>query len=181
MQQMDSLPTIVAPNGAFKLRPFAATDILSLVKHINSSHIADRVSNVPYPYTNMDAELWILRLQIERLENHFANRIDFAIDVDGELVGSVAFIEVHGEEAQVSYWLSELHQGHGIMTEAVKELVRFGLNECGFLRIWGYTWSDNIASRKVLKRAGFKLEGILRKKWPKNGKRFDSHLFAIVV
>ena len=104
-----------------------------------------------------------------------------AISINNFVVGSVAFIDIKDHMAQLSYWLSQDHQGRGIMTEAVREVVSWGLNECGFVRIWGYTWSDNKASQKVLERAGLTLEGVHRKVWPKNGKFYDSHMYAIVV
>lgn len=168
----------------FTLRPFLPDDGASLVEHINSSHISERVSNVPSPYTTEHAQAWLLRMRqnnllIERGEK--PDRIDFAICIDNLVVGSVAFIDIKDHMAQVSYWLSRNHQGRGIMAHAVSEVVSWGLHDCGFVRIWGYTWSDNRASQKVLERASFILEGVHRKVWPKNGKFYDSHMYAIVV
>ncbi len=180
MLTLETLPELVEAQGCFALRPFRESDSTDLVAQINSSHIADRVSNVPNPYTLVHAESWITHLSRERT-NRFAQRIDFAIDVDGKLVGSVAFINIEGHKAQLSYWLGQDFQGRGVMAEAVRMLVRFGLRECGFLRIWAYTHDGNYASQSVLKKAGFALEGIHRKEWLKDGRYRDSWMYAIVV
>lgn len=182
LKSLKNIPTIPCSN--FVLRPFLTTDEDALVRHINSSHIADRVSNVPSPYTPEHAKAWLVQMAANSF--HIAcgekpKRIDFAITVHDEVVGSIAFIDVKEHMAQLSYWLSRDYQGKGIMTEAVRAVVDWGLRECGFVRIWGYTWSDNKASQAVLKRAGFKREGILKKEWLKNEKFYDSYVYAIVV
>lgn len=169
----------VLSGRGFTLRAFRGNDAAeraSLVHHINSSHIADRVSNVPYPYTDAHAAAWI-----DRVTAGTDPRIDFVIDVDGEVAGSIAFINIDGHKAQMSYWLGEAYHGKGIMTEAVKMTVDFGQSVCGFVRIWGYIYAGNHKSQAVLKRAGFTLEGIRRKEWLKNGEYHDSHEYAIVV
>lgn len=182
MKVIKRIPTI--PCSTFVLRPFQASDEAALVRHINCSHVADRVSNVPSPYTAAHAKAWLelMRTSSFHLEcGEKPKRIDFAIVVNDEVVGSVAFIDVKDHMAQISYWLSRDFQGKGIMVTAVRAVVDWGFRECGFVRIWGYTWSDNKASQSVLKRAGFKLEGKHRKVWPKNEKFYDSYMYAIVV
>lgn len=174
---------VIACRG-FTLRPFLPGDEASLVEHINSSHISERVSNVPSPYTREHAKAWLelmCRNKVRLESGETPARIDFAITVHDAVVGSIAFIDVKGHMAQLSYWLSRDFQGEGIMTAAVRAVVDWGLNECGFVRIWGYTWSDNTASQKVLERAGLTLEGVHRKVWPKNGTFYDSHMYAVVV
>ncbi len=186
LKSITKIPTIVCNvrGGSFVLRPFYVHDEASLVEHINSSHIADRVSNVPSPYTTEHAREWLEHMRMNSLAlsvGEKTKRLDFAITVLDEVIGSVALIEIKGHMGQLSYWLSRDFQGKGIMTAAVRAVVDWGLNECGFVRVWGYTWSDNTASQAVLEGAGLKLEGIHRKVWPKNGEFYDSHMYAIVV
>ncbi|MDO8520937.1 MAG: GNAT family protein [bacterium] len=180
MMSIQKLPTMKAPSGRFVLRPFREGDASALVKHINSSHISDRVSNVPHPYTKEHAEKWLRRLEEERTKFHYARRIDFAIDVKGEVVGSIGFINIDGHKAQISYWLGEEFQGKGFMPEALRLLVDFGFSTCGFTRMWGYTWENNPASQHVFEKVGFAREGIHKKEWLKNGVYHDSVMYAIV-
>ena len=181
MELPETLPELVEGQGCFALRAFRPTDAPALEMQINSSRIAERVANVPSPYTRMHAESWISHLNIEHAMHQYTRRMDFVIDVGGSLVGSVAFINIDGHKAQLSYWLGEAYQGRGIMAEAVRMAVAFGLRECGWKRIWAYTHDGNYASQSVLKRAGFELEGIHRKEWLKDGRYRDSWMYAIVV
>lgn len=180
MKPLNELPALLAPSGRFCLRAFRDTDVPSLVAHINSSHIADRVSNVPYPYTEAHAREWLARLREERERYHHMRRIDFAIDVAGDVVGSIAFISIDGHKAQLSYWLGETFKGKGIMPEALRMVVDFGFDVCAFVRLWGYTWENNKASQRVLEKVGFVKEGVHKKEWLKNGVYHDSVTYAMV-
>ncbi|HEY9585586.1 MAG TPA: GNAT family protein [Candidatus Paceibacterota bacterium] len=181
MAPTETLPTIFDPSRRFTLRPFREGDKEALVKHINSSRIADRVSNVPHPYTEKHATEWFARLEEERTKSRYTHRIDFAIDMEGKVVGSIAFINIDGHKAQISYWLGEEFQGKGIMPEALKLLVQFGFSFLGLTRIWGYTWENNPPSQHVLEKAGFEREGVHKKEWLKNGVYHDSVMYAIVL
>jgi len=163
----------------FRLRPFYYTDVRSLRRNINHPDVARRVSNIPYPYTLSDAEAWLRLMERER-QRGYENRLDFVIDINEEVAGSVAFINIDGHKAQVSYWLGKEYWGQGIMTEAVKKLVTFGFETLELKRIWAFTYHVNTASMQVLKKAGFKLEGIHEKEWFKDGQHYDSHVYAIV-
>jgi len=164
----------------FTLRPFRRPDAESLERNINNPQVARRVSNIPYPYTAGHARAWIDLMEKERARLPHAQRIDFVIDIDGEVAGSVAFINIDGHKAQVSYWLGESYWGRGIVTTAVKELVKFGFETLELVRIYAYTYHHNKASMKVLEKAGFEFEGVHKKEWLKDGTFYDSHFYAIV-
>lgn len=65
--------------------------------------------------------------------------------------------------AEVSYYFSPEYWGMGLATEAVKEAARFGFDELKLHRIQAAVMPDNISSLKVLEKAGFVEEGILKK------------------
>src|SRR3989344_7755582 len=98
MKPTSELPTITSSDDRFVLRPFMSGDEMALVKHINSSRIAERVSNIPHPYTESHAKEWLKQLKEERTKWNYTHRIDFAIDVRGEVVGSIAFINIDGHK-----------------------------------------------------------------------------------
>jgi len=68
----------------------------------------------------------------------------------------------------------------GAVSEALRLVVDFGFDVCGFARIWGYTWENNRASQRVLEKVGFEKEGVHRKEWLKNGVYHDSVMYAVV-
>ena len=48
------------------------------------------------------------------------------------------------------------------MTEAVKLVLKFAFEKLKLHRIYANLFEENVASRRVLEKAGFKLEGIMR-------------------
>jgi len=106
--------------------------------------------------------------------------INFVIDIDGRVVGSIGFSNIEGHKAEIGAWLAEKYWNRGIMTEAARLATKFGFEKLKLKRIYAYTFSFNKASMKVLKKNGYKFEGILRKNIKKDNKFFDDYLFAKV-
>jgi [ribosomal protein S5]-alanine N-acetyltransferase len=74
------------------------------------------------------------------------------------VVGTVGFYRGFSDATgEIGYVLSEAHRGRGIMTRAVVTVVAYGLGPLGLRRIVAKTAPDNLASRAVLCRAGFRL------------------------
>ncbi len=64
------------------------------------------------------------------------------------------------------------------MTDAVQQLCRKLWAETDLLRIYALPFAGNTGSRRVLEKAGFTLEGILRHCAVKNGAVLDAALYA---
>lgn len=71
-----------------------------------------------------------------------------------ELVGHVGLSPLEGN-AEVGFAVQQSHQGRGIATEAVRALCQWADARFPHTRIVGVVARDNIASRRVLLRAGF--------------------------
>ena len=79
---------------------------------------------------------------------------------DGTHVGDLCFKGLSGEgTAEIGYGIEEEHQGHGYATEAVTALVDWALNQPGVTCITAETEETNIASKRVLNKAGFAATG----------------------
>eukprot|EP00764_Aduncisulcus_paluster_P012331 gnl/Carplike_NY0171/5329_a7273_282.p1 GENE.gnl/Carplike_NY0171/5329_a7273_282~~gnl/Carplike_NY0171/5329_a7273_282.p1 ORF type:complete len:179 (+),score=6.00 gnl/Carplike_NY0171/5329_a7273_282:28-564(+) len=70
--------------------------------------------------------------------------------------------------------------GNGYATEAAKEIIRFGFEECKLHRIEAGVATQNIASIKVLEKVGMQREGIRRKILPIRGEWKDNYHYAIL-
>jgi len=78
-----------------------------------------------------------------------------------ELVGS---IDIRLEtNANIGYVLARPFWNRGYMTEAVKELIRWALKTDEIFRAWAVCDVENVASVRVLEKAGMEREGILRR------------------
>jgi len=100
----------------------------------------------------------------------------------GQLIGG-AGLRIRDErhrEADIGYALHKAHWGQGLGTQAARGLVRFGFERLGLHRIWATCHAENVASAKVLARAGLRKEGVLRAHRFQRGAWRDSLLFAIV-
>jgi [ribosomal protein S5]-alanine N-acetyltransferase len=65
--------------------------------------------------------------------------------------------------AEIAYYISPAEWGRGMATEAVAEVVRFGFEKLKLHRIQATVLPENSASLRVLAKAGFTKEGVLRK------------------
>lgn len=62
----------------------------------------------------------------------------------------------------LGYVLGRRWWGQGMMTEAVEAVVEAVFAQPGALRVWAWVDEENFASMRVLEKAGFAREGILR-------------------
>ncbi|MCS4228840.1 GNAT family N-acetyltransferase [Sphingobacterium sp. BIGb0165] len=76
-----------------------------------------------------------------------------------EFIGTITLwnIDRSTNYAEIGYELLPQFQGKGLMSEAVKAILDYAFNEAGFEYIEAYTHRENITSKKLLERVGFKL------------------------
>lgn len=161
----------------FVLRPFRKGDELSLQKNINNKKIARNLATVPYPYTVKMAKEWIAK-NIKEAKKKKPSMVNFVIDIDGEVAGSIGFHKIEQHKAEIGYWLAQKYWGNGLMTQVVYQICKFGFGELKFKRLWAAVFPWNKASMRVLEKNGFKFEGILRKNTLKHGKLIDDHIYG---
>ena len=82
--------------------------------------------------------------------------------------------------AEIGYWLGKPFWGRGIMTTAAKVVTAYGFQTLGLMRIDAPVRASNDASVRVLEKAGYQREGLLRKAMLKEGAPVDHLLFAIL-
>lgn len=80
----------------------------------------------------------------------------------------------------IGYDLARAYWGHGIMTEAVHGIVRFGFTRMGLNRIEADATSINLGSIRVLEKVGFQREGTQREQYYEDGDFYDLTLFALL-
>jgi ribosomal-protein-alanine N-acetyltransferase len=98
-------------------------------------------------------------------------------------VGSIGLrlqADVYRRTAEIGYWLAEPYWGRGIMTEAVRAIAEYGFTTFEIARIEADVFARNVASARVLEKAGFTLEGVLRNRITKDGGTMDALLYAVV-
>ena len=84
---------------------------------------------------------------------------------DGVVVGRVTLSDIVGGvfcSCHLGYWLDQDHNGRGLATAAVAEVMGIAFGELGLHRIEAGTVPDNVRSRAVLERNGFVRFGYAR-------------------
>lgn len=158
------------------IRPWKETDIDNLVKYANNFNIAKNMTDAfPHPYTRQDGEKFIT----SAIQTHPARL--FAIDVDGQAVGSIGFFpqqDIHAKNAEMGYWLAQEYRGQGIMPEAIKQVVEYAFETFDITRIFARPFGTNRASQRVLEKSGFTLEACFKKALFKHGEFIDEMIYA---
>jgi len=167
--------------GLVTLRPSAEADIDSIFKACQDPLIP-AFTTVPANYT-LDHAIDFVRSDpfglAERREIRFI--IDYGNGDDIAFAGVISLhtINIKNHSAEIGYWLEKSMRGKGIGTIAAKMITDYGFRSLGFRRIDGLADVENTASQKLLTKAGYQKEGILRNKVTRDdGRQIDMALFA---
>lgn len=144
-----------------ELKKWSMDDKASLAKICNEVERNYLSNRVPFPYTEADAEWWLgVACKQEGKEGVFRS-----VSVDGEIVGNISVekkADVYGQDGELGYFLVTKKWSKGIMTEAVRQICETAFMDLDIIRITGLVYEPNIASRRVLEKNGFTLEGIMK-------------------
>lgn len=77
----------------------------------------------------------------------------------GELIGTMGLVDLVGSEATVGYCIGRPWWRQGLTSEAFMAMLDFLFDTVGFEHIKAYYQPENIASGKVLAKAGMEIEG----------------------
>lgn len=167
-------------NMEFILRKWEMDDIESVAKYANDMAIAKNLRDgFPNPYTLEAAKSFVTSC-IEKGDSQQYLR---AIVVDGKAVGSVGvFIgnDVYGKTGELGYWLAKDYWRQGIMSRAVKEIVKEVFDKYDIVRIYAEPFEPNKGSQGVLEKVGFTYEGTMRNGVCKYGEIFGYCMYSIL-
>lgn len=99
-----------------------------------------------------------------------------------EIVGRIGlyFMDKMNRIASIGYWVSEEHQGEGIISKACEAVLQYGFEELNLNRIEIKCGTGNSKSIAVPKRLGFQREGIIRQGELLNGRFVDLYLYSML-
>ncbi|MCM1467068.1 MAG: GNAT family N-acetyltransferase [Alistipes sp.] len=162
------------------IRNWKIEDAGDLAQMLNNENILNNLRDgLPYPYTKKDAEEYITSMLSSDKTKTFA----FAVTVNDKAVGSIGVFRcdnIHSRTAEMGYYIGEPYWGRGIGTSAVKQVCGYVFEHTDIIRIFAEPFAYNTASCRVLEKAGFELEGVLRSNAVKNGKVLDMKMYSLV-
>lgn len=106
-----------------------------------------------------------------------------AIKIDNKIVGCIAGFfdtDMYIKNVEISYWLSAEYRGKGIMSQVVKTFSKSLYDSFDLHRIWARPFEHNKSSQRVLQKAGFNYEGLLRESVFKDGVFLNSTVYALI-
>ena len=164
----------------YLLRTWREEDAASISVLANNKKIADCLRDAfPYPYTYSDA-LDFINNSMEQSRSH---AMFLAIEISEKAVGSIAVIQkddVYRCSAEIGYWLAEPYWGKGIMASVIKQVCdAFFRAHKDVVRIFAEPFAQNVASQRVLEKAGFVREAVLKNSIIKNDVIDDSMVYAL--
>ena len=163
------------------LRPYALTDIPSLVPLIGAREVAATTLRIPYPYTESYAQDFIASAQ-EDLATGKCVRLGIILRESGTLCGGIGLvIEAEHRRAELGYWIGVPYWGKGYATEAARAVVKYGFGTLGLHRIFASHVPNNPASGKILQKIGMRHEGRFRAHVLKWGEFVDLEMYGMVA
>jgi [ribosomal protein S5]-alanine N-acetyltransferase len=161
-----------------ELRPFLPEDAPAFAQHANDITVWRSLRDLfPHPYTLDHAVRFIEHTLSQSPACHRA------IVIEGQAVGVIGLklgTDVERISAELGYWLGAPHRGRGVMTEAIRAFTDEAFETFSLSRIFALPFAHNVASCRALEKAGFELEGVLRRSCIKEGRVMDQRQYARV-
>lgn len=141
------------------LRPFREGDAEMMYRNWTFDERVARYCRW-YPHENVEVTENLLKMYLEEAAQGFEYRWAITLSGEGEPVGAIDVVGVSGDgkTAEVGYVLSRKYWGRGIMTEALKTVIR-ALFRRGFTEVTACHHVDNPASGRVMEKCGMSFTG----------------------
>ena len=162
--------------GQYTIRSWRQADAEPLQRYADNRKIWLNLRDiVPHPYTLEDARWWVTHASQERPE------YSFAIATTDEPIGGIGLVpgeDVNRHCAELGYWLGEPFWGRGITTNAVRVFTEWAFEHFTLNRIFATPFAANTASARVLEKAGYTREGVLKNAVVKDRMLLDQLMYA---
>ncbi len=134
------------------LRQPRPTDAARIARFLNNFAVAGKLSRVPYPYAESDAQWWLGTWRADKP----AGETGFTMELPGEgLIGHCGFhLDIHGDSV-IGYWLAEPFWNRGFMTEAAIAVIDWYFEVTAATELKSGVFHFNKASLAVQKKLGF--------------------------
>ena len=123
-----------------------------------------------------------LRWMLRRYRGHEPASWGIEYRDTGEIIGTIGFMWIQEDNAaaEVGYSLSREYWNQGIMTEALRAVLRSGFDHLNLNRIEAQHETTNPASGAVMRKCHMQKEGTLRSRLFNKGRYVDVDLYAIL-
>ena len=169
---------IIAASEICTLRHLEKEDLIVFANFANNPKIAINLRDgFPNPYNIGHAEFFYKQIDSQNPKTFFA--IEYQKCFTG-MISLMPLSDVYRKNAEIGYWLAEPFWNKGIATSAVKLIVEWGWKNLDISRIQTGVFSYNLASARVLEKAGFNFEFECINSVFKNGKLANELRYSVL-
>jgi ribosomal-protein-serine acetyltransferase len=144
------------------IRPLEAEDVPELFRLVdaNREYLRAWLPWLDATQREEDLQAWATA---EREKAAAGRAAQFVILDEGQIAGVIGFHEIDRSNRQVDlgYWVAEERQGRGLVTRAVRALLRIAFDDLNLKRVGIKTATENLRSRAIPERLGFRHVGVL--------------------
>lgn len=161
--QLDELDLVLVTQR-LRLRPFVEADADGLFAYVSDPALSHMMSWAAHTDRSQTLEF------IRHVMASFANGLGvwWAIELDGHVVGCISLEGLQFvlrawrvDHAELGYWIAPHLWNRGLMTEAAHAVVRTGFEAIGLHKITVGCIAENLGSRRVIEKLGFRTVGRL--------------------
>lgn len=162
------------------LRPLTMEDLEFVFQHFGHPQVAQYLLDEE-PVTEISQAREIIQFYLDA-ENKPYNRWGIAQKSTGQLMGTCGFHKWNKRSfrAEIGYDLYPDFWGQGYMTEALQKVIAHGFGQMNLHRIEALIYVENKRSMQLLKKIGFKEEGVLLDYFALNGEFYDHAVYSLL-
>ena len=178
MDLFNSVPTIESEN--LRLRRITMHDAPAIYEYSKDERVAEHV--LWTAHRSVFETRSYIRWMMKKYRSGEPSSWGIALKSDDRIIGTIGFMWIQPENAaaEVGYSLSRRFWNRGIMTEALRALIKYGFEKMKLNRIEAIHETDNPASGAVMRKCGMVKEGTLRGKLKNKGRFVDVDIYAIL-
>ena len=137
------------------LRPWKKEDGESLFEYAKNPAVGP-IAGWP-PHTSVIHSLEIIDTVLSKPETYAIclKTDNKAIGAISLMIGNASHLIIPNTEGEIGYWIGEPFWGQGLMTEAVRCLLKHGFSDLGLSKIWCCYFDGNSKSKRVQEKCGF--------------------------
>ena len=167
------------PAGWLTLRPFTPADI-PWVYEVLLDPVLRRFMQLPSPYRLEDAASHVEQEYIAGGDD--GRQANFLAEdaATATRLGRVGLRLGEPGAAEIGYWVDPRARNRGVATTAVRAVCQWAVTRAGIELVEWRCEAGNIASRRVAEKAGFLIEGTLRKRRVRHGERVDEWVGSLL-
>jgi RimJ/RimL family protein N-acetyltransferase len=122
-----------------------------------------------------------LARQLVLLPEAWSSRPTFAVLFRQGIAGHLVLEIDRGDQtAMLGYGIAREHWGKGLATEAAGAAITYAFGTLRLAKVWARVDPRNVASVRVLEKAGLRREGLLRSHVVRRGERCDRAYYGIL-